>query len=311
MNPLARYHYMKAHTPPAGQGNDFNSYHLMRAAATAVKAGIPLSQFSADMLAIPHKRRVTYGEIARAYGTVQGSAADYSPRERPKPIVKDGKKAFRGIANQGTMSDEADLWESSKIRIDWPLEEDTVWFLGIVFRDDELAFIGDRSEIGVIGQNIRFVSEWRAFFLAGGVAGPFVIVNPLSGKAMPRKDGLGMTYRGDACVSAYRHALVEFDGITHREQIRFWSAAKLPVIALVDSANESIHAWLRVDVKTAEDWQTEINGRLYDELLIPMGVDRACSNPARLSRLPGFVREETAQYQRLLWASTDGRRIAS
>ena len=100
--------------------------------------------------------------------------------------------------------------------------------------------------MGVLGQNIRTASEWIAFFEAGGTAGPYIIVNPLSGEAAPKKDGDGDTYRGDGNVKTFRHCLVEFDNLTREDQIRFWSAAKLPVLALIDSGGKSIHAWLDV-----------------------------------------------------------------
>jgi len=98
------------------------------------------------------------------------------------------------------------------------------------------------------------------------------------------------------------------------EQLKFWSSAKLPVVALIHSGGKSIHAWIdvqkRAKVECAEDWQTHIRGYLHDRLLAPLGVDAACSNPARLSRLPGHYREEKGQYQRLLWLSAEGRHIS-
>jgi hypothetical protein len=84
-------------------------------------------------------------------------------------------------------------------------------------------------------------------------------------------------------------------------------------VALIDSAGKSIHAWLDVQklapVSTSEEWEKNIKNRLYDRLLTPLGVDGACSNPARLLRLPGHFREEKGKYQRLLWLSPEGRPI--
>jgi hypothetical protein len=150
-----------------------------------------------------------------------------------------------------------------------------------------------------------------AFFQAGGTAGPHVIVNPLSGKPAPKKDGSGdETYRGDYNVQGFHHCLVEFDTLTREDQIRFWSAAKLPIVALIDSGGKSIHAWLEVkDVSTAEQWEQHIQREFYAEVLAPIGVDRACSNASRLSRLPGVFRSETGKYQRVLWLSPIGRRV--
>ena len=104
-----------------------------------------------------------------------------------------------------------------------------------------------------------------------------------------------------------------FDTQSREDQIRFRSVAKLPFVALIDSGGKSIHAWLDVQkmakVETKERWVKEIKGHLYDRLLTPLGVDGACSNPARLSRLPGHLRAEKGGYPRLLWLSAEGREI--
>ena len=142
---------------------------------------------------------------------------------------------------------------------------------------------------------------------------PFIIINPLTGNPTPTKSGDKTTYRGDGNIAAYRYCMAEFDNLSREDQIRFWSAIKLPIVALIDSGNRSIHAWLDVqkwaDVATSDQWQAQIKTRLYDQLLTPIGVDSACSNPARLSRLPGHFREEKQAWQRLLWLSKEGRSI--
>ena len=128
------------------------------------------------------------------------------------------------------------------------------------FKPWEFVFIGGGKEVGVLGQNIRTGAEWIAFFEAGGTAGPYIIVNPLSGAPAPKEDGSGeMTYRGNGNVRHFRYCLVEFDTLTREDQIRFWSAAKLPIVALIDSGGKSIHAWLDVQrlskVTTINEWR--------------------------------------------------------
>ena len=132
---------------------------------------------------------------------------------------------------------------------------------------------------------------------------PHIIINPLSGEPKPKKSGDGVTFRGDACVQSFKYCLVEFDDLTREEQIRFWTSPdvqRLPIAALVDTGGKSIHAWIRTTgIHTAADWQREIETKLYDQVMVPLGVDPNCKNPARLSRLPGQVRDN--KYQRLLW----------
>jgi hypothetical protein len=183
--------------------------------------------------------------------------------------------------------------------IDWTPEEDSWRFLNIMFDSTDLIFIGDRHEAGLIGENIRTAAEWIEFFQNGGTAGPFILINPLSGEPAPRKNGDGETYRGDGCIAACRYALGEFDNLSFEDQVAFWTGAKLPIKALVHSGGKSVHAWLKVDMPDADAWDREIRDKLYRRALIPIGVDSACQNPARLARLPGCRRGD--QWQRLLY----------
>jgi len=230
------------------------------------------------------------------------------------PAVKDGKAALRRIIEQGRYRDEASIREASEIRIEWAREMEAAVFIESMFPAEAFLFIGDRYELGVIGKNIRRVDEWVCFFQDGGKAGPFIIINPLTGDPAPTRTGDKETYRGDLCVQSYRHCLVEFDNLSREDQFAFWSGVKFPVKALIDTGGKSIHGWLDVsrlaDVQTADDWEKHIKQRLYDENLIPIGVDGACKNPARLSRLPGCGRPDKGTMQRLIWLSREGRGVA-
>jgi hypothetical protein len=65
--------------------------------------------------------------INKALSDFKGGA--FMPKPRIKPVVKDGKTALQKIIDQGKISNEADLWEISPIRIDWPPEEDVQYAL--------------------------------------------------------------------------------------------------------------------------------------------------------------------------------------
>jgi hypothetical protein len=251
--------------------------------------------------------------VAKAAADHHPGATIYHFPPRPAPIVKDGNAARQHIIDQGIISEDVDLWECSKIRLMESTAWDSVLLLRTHFQPWEFVFIGGHREEGILGRTIRTAAAWVDYIEAGGVAGPFIICNPLSGEPAPKKDGEGETYRGDGNVKTFRHCLVEFDDLTREDQIRFWSAAKLPVVALIDSGGKSIHAWLDVsklaNVSNADEWDAHVKRGLYDRLLTPLGVDRACSNPARLSRLPGYVRAETGRTQRLLWLSPEGREV--
>ncbi len=276
---------------------------LLSIANRGIRAGLSESDIFHDIrTAVPSGRRhVPDNEIIVAIRKAAGDSVKGSfipTYHKPaKPI--DGMTALKRVIDQSKADNEADLWELSPIRIDWEPSEDAWRFLLVCFDSDEYIFIGDRHEAGISGKNIRTVSEWIDFFQSGGKAGPFIIINPLTGKAAPIKSGDGETYRGDGCISFHRYALGEFDNLSKGDQIRFWTGAKLPIKALIDSGGKSVHAWLKVDIADAERWDREVKEKLYRQALTPMGIDSACSNAARLARLPGCLRGD--KWQRLLY----------
>ena len=266
----------------------------------------------------PGSRQVLDEEITGAVNKALsdhhcGGSVTYTPAPRPRPIVRDGKIALQRIINQATINDEADLWEASPIRLMDEPPDDPALLLENLYNPGDLIFIGERNQVGIVGNTIRTTEEWITRFRTGGKTAPHIIPNPLTGTPTTKKTGDGETLRGDGNIRSYRYCIAEFDGLSREDQIRFWSAVMLPIVALIDSGGKSIHAWLDVQklarVTTVEDWQRQIRHRLYDRLLVPLGVDGACSNPARLSRLPGHYRKEKGTSQRLLWLSPSGRQI--
>jgi len=258
-------------------------------------------------------RRISDKEILDA---INKALADHNrgtfiPKTRSAPIVNNGQAALRGIISQGKYSDDADLWESSPVRLMDDPQQDLALLLENLYKPEDLVWIGDRHEAGILGETIRTASEWITQFRSGDATSPHIIINPLSGLSVTKKSGDGETLRGDGNVRSYRYCMGEFDNLSRVDQIRFWSTVKLPIVALIDSGGKSIHAWLEVQkltvVKTSGQWVSEIKNHLYDRILKPLGVDPACSNPARLSRLPGHFREEKGTYQKLLWLSPTGR----
>lgn len=310
---LNRYTAALRTIPPRGAGCH---PYLLSVANLGTFANLDPEQIYSDIRqAIPvGGRRVPDNEILK---TIQKAFRDhqggtFTPRPRPKPVVTDGKVALRKIISQAKISDEVDLWESSPLRLLDDPAADSVLLLKTLFGPDDLIFIGERHKPGIIGQTIRIRDKWISYFKAGGKTAPFIIINPLSGTPAPTKGGDKETLRADLCIKNFRYCLIEFDNLSHEDQVKFWSAVKLPIVVLIDSGNKSIHGWIDVKhlskVTTLEQWQSEIKGRLYDRILKPLGVDSTCSNPARLSRLPGHWRAKEA-IQRILWLSPEGRPV--
>jgi hypothetical protein len=300
--------------PPPGCGcHTF----LLSVANSGVIAGIEADQIFRDIRAnIPEGTRAIPDRefeeaIKKAVEDYRGGT--FTPGPRPAPVVKDGAAARQKILQQGKFTGEAELMESSPIHLLDGGEKDPRLFLETLFSPGDLIWIGDRHDLGIVGQNIMTVKGWAAFFQAGGNAGPHLLINPLTGQSAPKKSCNGITYRGDENVHAFRYCLVEFDTLSREDQFKFWSAVDLPVRAIIDTGNKSLHGLIDVQklakVQTSEDWDRHVKCRLFDQILIPLGIDGSCKNPARLSRMPGHYRLEKEKYQRLLWLSPEGRKV--
>lgn len=313
MKLLARYNEALRNIPPPGCG-----CHgcLLTVSNYGIMAELTAETIFADIRrSIPQgRRKVSDGEITDAVNKALSDHNDgtFTPRPRPKPAVQDGKAALKKIINQGKISDEADLWERSPIRLWEEPKDDPVLLLETLFKPDDLIWIGEHDHPGALGKTIQTAEKWITYFRNGGVTAPHIIPNPMSGQEGTTKTG-EPSFRSDNTVKTYWYCMVEFDDLSREDQLGFWSAVRLPVVALIDSGGKSIHSWLRVSklaqVETFDQWTTQIKGRLYDQILRPMEVDASCSNPSRLSRLPGHYRTEKGAYQRLLWLSAEGRPI--
>ncbi|MGB3974695.1 MAG: hypothetical protein WBL58_11160 [Peptococcia bacterium] len=315
--PVIESRYIEAlRTIPAPGGNGCHT-SLLGVANLGIMTGKDPHELHEEIRqAIPAgQRRVRDREITDAINKALADhrGGTFTPRPRPAPAVRNGNAARQRIINQGRISDDADLWEESPFKIKCLPEETPGLLLSTLFEPDDLVWIGERQQAGILGETIRRASEWVEHFQGGGMTGPHIIINPLNGIFGPKKSGDGETLRGDHNVSAFRYCMVEFDDLSREDQIRFWSAIKLPIVALIDTGGKSIHAWVQVSklatVNTLEQWQEDIKIKLYDRILAPLGVDAACSNPSRLSRLPGHYREEKHTTQRLLWLSSEGRPV--
>lgn len=98
----------------------------------------------------------------------------------------------------------------------------------------------------------------------------------------------------DDDVTAYRHALLEFDsGASLGEQYALIKQSELPCTAIVYSGGKSIHAWVRVDAKDRLEYAERVKRLLdYFEQYKP---DQKNKNPSRFARLPGMKRGNHVQ----------------
>lgn len=320
-NPLLERYKAKLAALPASGGGGCHPA-LLGVASLGVMCKIPAGDIFRDLRERVHgDRTVTDREIQEAIEKAMREHDNGAVRvgqegrtNRPPGPAFDGPGALRRIVESGRGACEADLRERSPVPIDWPAEEDAVHVLEALYQPDDVLFIGTREGRPELRRNIRTAAEWMAAFRRSppGPQHPHIIPNPLSGKPAPKASGVGETLRGDGCVAAFRFAVVEFDTLPREDQLAFWHEARLPVALLVDSGGKSIHGWVRVQgVAGAPQWSRLIERHLFRNLLEPLGVDRACKNESRLSRLPGHFRKEKDSWQRLLYLAPEGKAVAA
>jgi hypothetical protein len=116
-------------------------------------------------------------------------------------------------------------------------------------------------------------------------AGAWIRFNPL--------DGQGVR---DSNVTAFRYALIESDSMDIERQAAVYAELELPVAALVHSGKKSLHAIVRVDASSKEEYRERVN--FLHEVCNKNGleIDTQNKNPSRLSRLPGATRGGAPQF---------------
>ncbi len=116
-------------------------------------------------------------------------------------------------------------------------------------------------------------------------AGAWIRFNPLDGRGVKNEN-----------VTDYRFALVESDNMEIEEQNAIIRELDLPVACLVYSGKKSLHAIVKVDARSYEEYRKRVD-YLY-EVCRKNGlkIDSQNRNPSRLSRMPGIVRNGRKQF---------------
>lgn len=116
-------------------------------------------------------------------------------------------------------------------------------------------------------------------------AGAWIRFNPLDGKGCKNEN-----------VTDFRYALVESDAMEIDQQNAIIRELELPVACLVHSGGKSLHAIVRVDAGSYDEYRKRVN-YLYDICKKNgLKIDSQNRNPSRLSRMPGIVRNGNKQF---------------
>ena len=164
--------------------------------------------------------------------------------------------------------------------------------LAACFRPDEFVAVAqaaedESGEIKPRRGTTMTAAEWQTRAEAkGGIdrvfttkLGLFFRINPMI-KGGARNDD----------VTSFRHVLVEFDRdangkpIPKADQHRVIVESGMPVSALIDSGDRSLHALIRVDAPDAREYERRV--AIVWKHFDSMNLDRQNRNPSRLSRCP-------------------------
>lgn len=116
-------------------------------------------------------------------------------------------------------------------------------------------------------------------------AGAWIRFNPLDGKGV-RNDN----------VTDFKYALVESDSESLEKQNAILRELELPIACLVYSGGKSLHAIVKVEATSKEDYRKKVDYIYNVCRKNGLEIDTQNKNPSRLSRLPGIKRGDTWQY---------------
>lgn len=115
--------------------------------------------------------------------------------------------------------------------------------------------------------------------------GAWIRFNPLDGEGCKDKN-----------ITAFRHALVESDGMDLEKQNAIIRELELPVSCLVHSGRKSIHAVVKIDADDYDEYRKRVDYLYQVCAKNGLKVDTQNRNPSRLSRMPGVMRAGQKQF---------------
>lgn len=179
--------------------------------------------------------------------------------------------------------------------------EMAVRYLEIMFHPDEtVSFVHNAvyddkrqkwnpADAGVVRKCSDIIRDLKKYKT---LEGAFGTINEQAGAWIRHNPTTGAK---DKDVTRYDHVLVESDNLSLEEQQKLLINLKLPITALVESGGKSVHALVKVDAADEAEYSQRAKflfDHLYKHQFI---VDNANKNPARLSRLPGAMRNGKQQ----------------
>lgn len=230
--------------------------------------------------------------------TSNGNGQIHYEKKR-EPILADYTQAMECYL-KGARYTESDFYDASPVKPCEDFSQDAFLVLEHLFQpEDGINCVwnykvnkradgkekADPIDSGTTWLRDAAIHTWRESGLPCSEAGAWIRINPVHGGIK------------DEHVTDFRHMLLEFDRIPVELQLSFFGVFKAPICAILSSGGSSVHAWLKVNRQSREDFAALFYH--IERRLIRFGLDTQNKNPSRLSRLVGVTRK--------ILAAPDGR----
>lgn len=268
-----------------------------------------------DMWSMKDVNRYHSGECAKKWATFQGSSAPVTAGTIIQ-MAKENGYHYENVSAELDWDSEIGSkdelvvvdrnWlERSEIHIpeQWNPTEQIITYLETLFEPDEnVGYVTESWEHDgkflpskgcydrTAGQLIKELYQCKGDI--GSVLGDYnsevgawIRFNPLDGKGVKNEN-----------VTEFRYALVESDTMDISAQKAIITELELPVAALVYSGKKSLHAIVKIDASSYEEYKKRVD-YLYNVCnKNGLKLDIQNRNPSRLSRMPGVMRNGKKQY---------------
>lgn len=206
------------------------------------------------------------------------------------PAVAEEGNYYEEVLSKNSTEEEP--WQMAVRYLETLFEKDesVSYVHSATFKEDKEKWIpADAGHVRKVSAIIRDLKKYKNLDEAFGT------INPEAGAWIRHNPSIGAK---DADVTRFAYVLVESDSMPLEEQKKFLINQKLPVVALIESGGKSIHAIVKIEASDENEFKQRTNF-LFDYLSQrQFQIDEANKNPARLSRLPGAMRN--GNLQRLL-----------
>jgi hypothetical protein len=287
-----------------GQLDDTDYAAFRRAASLNIPPRLAFDEVAARTKAIASNWRPgkLSSQLRRAYAYVSAHLADV-PKEYqskgPKPKYESEKLSAVACKLNETVDDEY-LRLRSKFT---PWNRSPAGFLHKLYKPGENILVFS-----------DYFSQGESLWIHPGLSGDLSVLNqfqsghqnvwfliqPVDGEVHWNPRELSESRRSEESVTAWRYMLLESDEAPVQEWLKALVRLPLPISSVATSGKRSIHSLIRLDAACKAQWDRIVRRELFAPLKI-LGADESATHGVQLSRLPGCMRRETGQLQKLLY----------